>query len=103
MQLPLSDGRAVRMLQALLAAADPLDRMAAPGTTADVYEALAVHVLGALRNGADVRRVVLLLNEHARCSPNRETLELSTVVAFANAACDWWSAAETRWLDPVAI
>ncbi len=90
------------MLQALLAAADPLDRMVAPGTTADVYEALAVHVLGALQKGADVRRVVLLLNEHAACSPKRDALTLSTVVAFAQAACDWWSAAESRWIDPLA-
>ena len=103
MQLPLSDGRAVRMLQALLAAADPLDRMVAPGVTADVYEPLAVHVLDALRKGADVRRVVLLLSEHGRASNNGDALTLDAVVAFGQAACDWWRQAESRWNDPIAI
>ena len=102
MQLPLSDGRAVRMIQALLAAADPLDRMTSPMTTADVYEPLAAHVLSALQRGADVRRVVLLLNEHASADA-RDALSLNTVVSFAQAACDWWASAESRWIDPVAI
>ena|SRR3712207_6601988 len=102
MQLPLSDGRAVRMLQALLAAADPYDRMATPGTTADVYEAIAVQVLDTLRRGADVRRVVLLLSEHAQPAAG-EAPSLNVLVAFAQAACDWWQTAEGRWANPIAI
>ena len=103
MQLPLSDGRAVRMLQALLAAADPLDRMADLTTPADVYTPVATAILDALRNGADVRRIVFLLNDHVSGDPQREALTLATVVPFAQAAVDWWSEAESRWLDPVAI
>lgn len=103
MQLPLSDGRAVRMLQALLAAADPLDRMHDLTTPADVYMPVAVSVLDALRNGADVRRIVFLLNEQVSGAPQREAFTLVTVVPFAQAACDWWAEAQSRWLDPVAI
>ena len=102
MQLPLSDGRAVRMLQALLAAADPRDKMSNPATTADVYAPLAQHVLDALRNGADERRIVFLLNDHAS-GGGRDAVTLSAVVPFAQAACDWWAQAATRWVDPVAI
>ena len=91
------------MLQALLAAADPLDRMENPGSSAEVYEALAIHVLWALRSGADVRRLVLLLNDHASGDRRNETVTLGAVAAFAQAACDWWAQAESRWMDPVAI
>lgn len=91
------------MLQALLAAADPLDRMCDPRTTADVYEVLAVHVLSALRSGADARRLIMLLSEHAGGDGRRETVTLATVAAFAEAATDWWSQAASRWIDPVAI
>lgn len=101
MQLALGDGRAVRMIQALLAAADPLDRMAG-GEAATCYEPLAILVFDALRKGADVRRVVLLISDHA-AGEIGESASLGPVVAFAQASLDWWAMAEPRWSDPVAI
>ncbi|HVM18954.1 MAG TPA: hypothetical protein VM307_03235 [Egibacteraceae bacterium] len=101
MQLPLSDGRAVRMIQALLAAADPLDRVA-HGAPPSTYDALAVAVLAELRQGADGRRIVLLLSEYACCDPQHHHIHLEPVVAFAQATMDWWANAETRWLQPLA-
>jgi hypothetical protein len=101
MQLALGDGRAVRMLQALLAAADPLDRMAG-GESAACYEPLAVLVFDALRGGADLRRIVLLISDHA-AGEHGEAAILGPVVAFAHASLDWWAKAEPRWNDPVAI
>jgi hypothetical protein len=102
MQLALSDGRAIRMIQALLAAADPLDRIER-GAPASSYDPLAVAVLVALQQGADARRVVLLLNDHAVADPAHEALTLGPVVAFAQAVLDWWANAASRWTDPVAI
>ena len=101
MQLALSDGRAVRMIQALLAAADPLDRMAG-GEAASCYEPLAIAVFDALRNGADLRRLVLLVSDHA-AGEDGEAASLGPVVAFAHAGLDWWAKAEPRWNDPVAV
>ena len=101
MQLALGDGRAVRMIQALLAAADPLDRMAG-GEPAAVYEPLAILVFDALRKGADLRRLVLLISDHA-AGDLGESASLAQVVAFAHASLDWWAQAEQRWNDPVAI
>lgn len=102
MQLPLSDGRAVRMIQALLAAADPLERMER-GATAAVYEPLAAAVLAALRNGADMRRIVLLLNEQGAGDAGHEALALNSVVGFAEAVVDWWANAEPRWATSAAM
>ena len=99
MQLPLTDGRAVRMIQALLAAADPLDKIERGGDPS-VYEPLAVTVLTALRNGADERRIVLTLSEHALVD---QPVHLGMVAGFAQAVLDWWANAETRWNSPVAI
>ena len=101
MQLALSDGRAVRMIVALLAAADPLDRMPPGGASAASYEPLAVLLFEALRSGADERRVVMLISDHT--SGTAETPALGPVVAFADAVVDWWANAEARWQDPVAI
>ena len=101
MQLAFGDGRAVRMIQALLAAADPLDRMAG-GAAATCYEPLARLVFDALRNGADLRRLVLLISDHA-AGESGESASLNPVVAFAHASLDWWAEAEPRWNDPVAI
>ena len=101
MQLPLSDGRAVRMIEALLAAADPLDRMVGDGTAAS-YGPLASAVLAALRNGADARRIVMLISEHAEGGTG-EAAVLGQTVAFAEATADWWASAQSRWMDPVAI
>ncbi len=100
MQLPLSDGRAVRMIQALLAAADPLERMER-GASATCYEPLAAVVLEALRAGGDVRRIVVLLNEQGCADPGVEALALHPVVGFAEAVVDWWSNAEPRWAAAV--
>ena len=96
MQLPLADARAVRMIQALLAAADPLERLerGAPETT---YEPLATAVFEALRHGARVHDVVMLVNGYARRDPFSDSLTLGPVVAFAQAAADWWVNAEERW------
>ena len=101
MQLSLGDGRAVRMIVALLAAADPLDRMAAGGDPHACYAPLAALLFDALRRGADRRRLVLLISDHAALTV--ETAALEPVVAFADAAFDWWAAAEARWNDPVAL
>lgn len=90
------------MLQALLAAADPLDRIE-QGAPASAYDALAHAVLATLRSGGDVRRVVLLLHEQAMGDPARGTFSLNTVVAFAEAAADWWANAESRWEPSLAM
>lgn len=90
------------MIQALLAAADPLGRMER-GASAATYEPLSAVVLAALRKGADVRRVVLLLNEQGSADPGNEALALNAVVAFAEAAVDWWANAEPRWADSYAM
>lgn len=89
------------MIQALLAAADPLDRMAR-GEAATCYEPLAILVFETLRNGADLRRLVLLVSDHA-VGESGESASLGPVVAFAHACLDWWAKAEPRWSDPVAI
>ena len=89
------------MIQALLAAADPLDRMSG-GAVAACYEPLAVLVFDALRSGADVRRLILLISEHAQGGEG-EAAELGPVVAFASACLDWWAVAEARWNDPLAV
>lgn len=101
MQLALSDGRAVRMIQALLAAADPLDRMSGDAVAAS-YDPLAVLVFDALRNGADLRRLILLISEYADGGEG-EAAALVPVVAFAHACLDWWAIAEARWNDPLAV
>lgn len=90
------------MLQALLAAADPLDRIER-GAPASVYEPLAAAILATLRSGGDVRRVVLLLNEQAMGDLAGGALSLNTVVAFAEAAVDWWANAESRWQPSLAM
>lgn len=102
MQLPLSDGRAVRMIQALLAAADPLERIDR-GASPSCYGPLAVAVLAALRAGGDSRRIVVAVNEHAMSDPARDVLPLAPVAAFAEAVTDWWANAESRWSGPIAI
>ena len=102
MQLPFTDERAVRMIQALLAAADPLDRVERGGG-ADCYDTLSVAVLTVLRNGADTRRVILAINDHAMADPAREALPLAPVAGFAEAVTDWWSNAASRWSEPIAI
>ena len=88
------------MIQALLAAADPLERMER-GATAATYEPLAAAVLAALRNGDDMRRIVLLLAEQGSTDVAYEALALTPVVGFAEAVADWWSNASSRW-DPCA-
>lgn len=102
MQLPLNDGRAVRMIQALLAAADPLDRIER-GAPPDSYDSLAVVVLADLRAGADARRIILSINEYAMADPSREALPLAPVMGFAEAVSDWWRNAAARWAEPIAI
>lgn len=89
------------MIQALLAAADPLDRMAG-GEPPAVYEPMAILIFEALRKGADLRRLVLLISDHAAAELG-ESASLGPVVALAHASLDWWSQAEPRWNDPVAI
>jgi hypothetical protein len=101
MQLPLTDGRAVRMIQALLAAADPLDRVE-HGASADAYEPLATAILAALRNGADTRRIVLVVADHSG-GPAQEIVSLDLVLGLAEAVLDWWHNAAVRWSEPVAI
>ena len=90
------------MILALLAAADPLERMER-GAPASTYEPLAAMVLAALRNGADMRRVVLLLNEQGSTDTGYEALALNPVVGFAEAVVDWWSHAAPRWADSAAM
>ena len=90
------------MIQALLAAADPLhkiERGADPAT----YEPLAVTVLSALRSGADELRIVHTLNDHAVLDRGVDALQLNMVTGFAQAALDWWDNAASRWNDQVAI
>lgn len=102
MQLALSDARAVRMIQALLAAADPLGRLER-GDPPSCYDALAVAVLGTLQDDCDSRRVILLLSEHASRGPDDGTLTLAPIAAFADAVVDWWSEAAQRWESLLAI
>ncbi|MPZ73517.1 MAG: hypothetical protein GEU74_09850 [Nitriliruptorales bacterium] len=97
MQLPLSDARAVRMLQALLAAADPLGRLDR-GAPAWSYDTVAVATLARLREGACEQDVVLLLHGHARADVDEgEAAVPQAIVAFARAAADWWDNAQGRW------
>lgn len=102
MQLPLTDGRAARMIVALLAAADPLSRVE-HGESSSCYEPLAYAVLAALRNGADARRVMTVVREQAVSGAGVEVVHLELVRGFAEAALDWWANAATRWNEPVAI
>ena len=102
MQLPLNDGRAVRMIQALLAAADPLDRVER-GSPPHTYDPLAESILAELRSGADARRIILAINDHAMCDPARDVLPLAPVAAFAEAVTDWWRCAADRWSELVAV
>ena len=90
------------MIQALLAAADPLERVER-GATAEAYAPLAAAVLTSLRNGADMRRIVLLLNEQGATDPGHEALALNVVVGFSEAVVDWWSNAQPRWAASAAI
>ena len=96
MQLPLSEARGVRMIQALFSAADPLGRVDGTGS-ARAYEALSVAVLASLRDGARVHDIVVLLTEHARMAAGADTVTLGPIVAFAQAVADWWVNAEGRW------
>ena len=102
MQLPLNDGRAVRMIQALLAAADPLDRIER-GQRPDTYDPLATVILAVLRSGADSRRIILAINEYAMADAGADALPLGPVVGFAEAVSDWWRNAADRWSEPIAI
>lgn len=102
MQLPLTDGRAARMIVALLAAADPLGRVERGASSAS-YEPLAYAVLGALRNGADTRRVMAVVREHATPEAAAEVIHIELVRGFAEATLDWWDNAASRWDEPVAI
>lgn len=98
MQLPLTDDRAVRMIQALLAAADPLNRVE-QGSPPSSYDPLATLILSALRNGADVRRIVVTVTDHGSVG----LVPLGIVVGFAEAVLDWWANAASRWGEPVAV
>lgn len=98
MQLPLTDDRAVRMIQALLAAADPLDRVE-QGLPPSSYDALARLLLEELRRGADIRRIVLTITDYNPAG----LIELGPAVGFADAVLDWWANAAARWAEPVAI
>ena len=102
MQLPLTDGRAIRMIVALLAAADPLSRVER-GERPDCYTPLATAVLAALRNGADVRRVMTIVREHAPVDTPIEVVHIELVRGFAEATMDWWHNAATRWDTQIAI
>jgi hypothetical protein len=90
------------MIQALLAAADPLERMER-GAPASTYEPLAAVVLASLRQGADIRRIVVLLNEQGVGDQGHDALALNPVVAFAEAAVDWWAHAASRWEPSLAM
>lgn len=101
MQLPLTDGRAIRMIVALLAAADPLSRVER-GEDPSCYEPLAEAVLGALRNGADSRRLMTIIRDHVPHGAVIEVVHIELVRGFAEATLDWWAHASTRWSEPVA-
>jgi hypothetical protein len=102
MQLPLTDGRAIRMIVALLAAADPLARVER-GQNASSYLPLAQSVLGALRNGADTRSLMTVVLDHVPPGASLEILHIELVRGFAEATTDWWDSAASRWIEPVAI
>src|SRR5687767_1055376 len=95
MQLPLSDARALRMLQALFAAADPLGRLD-KGAELATYDALAVATLARLREGGRAHDIIMLLQQHGGTEVERAA-SVGQVVAFARAAADWWVNAEGRW------
>jgi hypothetical protein len=101
MQLPLTDGRATRMIVALLAAADPLSRIER-GEQPECYTPLAQAVLGALRTGADVRRLVMVVLEHVPAGTPFEVMHIELVRGFAEATVDWWDSAASRCYEPVA-
>ena len=96
MFLPYTEGRAVRMLVALLAAADPLGRVDA-GHRPDVYGPVASLMLATLRDGGRSAQIVDAL---ARQTPARD-LDADArraANAFAAATMDWWASTE-RMLD----
>lgn len=102
MQLPLTDGRAIRMIVALLAAADPLSRVQR-GEQPSSYESLAAAVLAALRNGADARQIMTVVRDHVPHGSKIEVVHSELLRGFAEATLDWWANAASRWNEPVAV
>ena len=88
MFLRLSDGRAVRMLVALLAATDPLGKLDA-GADAEAYEPLAARILAVLQQGGGIAHVVAAVAEQAPRGHFDRAAE-DAAAALAEAVADWW-------------
>lgn len=91
-----SDARAARMLEALLAATDPLGAVAAGGSAA-AYRATVDATIVALRCGDDAEAAALAVllrvaGEHDRANVTEATSR------FAAAALDWWRTSDLRGL-----
>jgi hypothetical protein len=82
------DGRAVRMLIALLAAADPLGKVDA-GSAPDAYAPLATRLLAILQQGGSTAHVITAIEMHA---PGRrlDVAAERAAYAVADAVADWW-------------
>ncbi len=100
MQLPYTEGRAVRMLIALLAAADPLGRVEA-GHRPDSYEPLATAMLATLRNGGRKQQIVATLAAQAPGGA-LDGPHIWAANAFVAATLDWWASTERLMGLPLA-
>ena len=100
MLLTYTETRAVRMLVALLAAADPLGRLDA-GHRPAAYEPVAVEIFEVLRAGGRDAQVIATLA--AQCEQGvLDTTQRRAANAFLAAALDWWVSTE-RLLDVSAF
>src|SRR5688572_28120567 len=88
MFLRSTDGRAVRMLIALLAATDPLGRIEA-GSAPETYEPLAARLLAVLQEGGGAAHVLAAIELQAPgCHLDAEAE--GAALALADAVEDWW-------------
>jgi hypothetical protein len=90
--LAYTEGRAVRMLTAMLAATDPAGRVEA-GARPDSYEPTAIQVLSLLRDGA---REIDLTDALTVQVPEaaQDLAARFAVESFTAAAVDWWVSTE---------
>ena len=100
MILRSSDGRAVRMLIALLATTDPLGRIDA-GSAPDVYAPLAARLLAVLQEGGGPAHIVAAVE--LQTPGNRlEGAAERAANALAAAVADWWVNARAEFELAVA-
>src|SRR5688500_10660165 len=88
MLLRTPEGRAVRMLIALLAATDPLGKIDA-GKGPDAYEPLATRVLAVMQQGGGPAHVVAAIQMQAPGN-HLDGVAERAAVAVSEAVADWW-------------